>query len=228
MDSRCFAAQSVSASTASRLPPKFCLCRRGGGSRPQLAGFSGRASHAGWKHKSVSRRNWAADEESRHSRSPHADRRAVGSQTSRQTICRALENSRAYGQAYALRAGYRSRANRAAAAESGGRTLATEGAKEGPSSRTGHRTAGDGVFAISERRTRSADPNPINQLLIVQSAEIILMDSLAPEKAGLVDVWTKKTLKSLLTPGGWVLLGMAIVLHTGVVSVPSPVVHFLY
>ena len=54
------------------------------------------------------------------------------------------------------------------------------------------------------------------------------MDSLAPEKAGLVDVWTKKTLKSLLTPGGWVLLGMAIVLHAGIVSIPSPVVTFLY
>jgi len=49
-----------------------------------------------------------------------------------------------------------------------------------------------------------------------------------PGKAGLVDVWTKKTLKSLLTPGGWVLLGMAIVLHTGVVSIPLPVVTFLY
>src|SRR6202049_64724 len=54
------------------------------------------------------------------------------------------------------------------------------------------------------------------------------MDSLAPEKAGLVDVWTKKTWKSLLTPGGWVLLGMAIVLHSSVVSVPLPVVTFLY
>jgi len=68
---------------------------------------------------------------------------------------------------------------------------------------------------ISARRTRSADPNPINQLLFVETAEIILGDSLAPEKAGLVDVWTIKTLKSLLTPGGWVLLGMAIVLHSG-------------
>ena len=54
------------------------------------------------------------------------------------------------------------------------------------------------------------------------------MDSLAPEKAPVVDVWTKKTLTSLLTPGGWVLLGMAIILHTGVVSIPLPVVTFLY
>ena len=82
--------------------------------------------------------------------------------------------------------------------------------------------------AISARRSRSADPNPINQLLFVQTAEIILRDSLAPEKAVLVDVWTRKTWQSLLTPGGWVLLGMAIVLHTGVVSIPLPVVTFLY
>src|ERR1700736_3527011 len=148
MDSRCFAAQSVSASTASRLPPKFCLCRRGGGSWPQRTGFSGRASHGGWKHKSVSCRNWAADEESRHSRSTHADRWAVGSQTSRQTICRALENSRAYGQACTLRAGYRSRANRAAVAERGGRTLTTEVAKQGPSSPTAHRTAEDDMESL--------------------------------------------------------------------------------
>jgi diguanylate cyclase (GGDEF)-like protein len=54
------------------------------------------------------------------------------------------------------------------------------------------------------------------------------MDSLAPEKAPVVDVWTKKTLTSVLTPGGWVLLGMAIILHAGVVSIPLPVVTFLY
>jgi GGDEF domain-containing protein len=84
------------------------------------------------------------------------------------------------------------------------------------------------ALGFQSRRTRSADPNPINQLLFAQTAAILLVDSLAPEKAGLVDVWTKKTLKSLLTPGGWVLLGMAIVLHTGVVSIPLPVVTFLY
>jgi diguanylate cyclase (GGDEF)-like protein len=45
---------------------------------------------------------------------------------------------------------------------------------------------------------------------------------------GIVDAWNKSTLKSLLVPGGLLLLAIAAVLHTGVLTLALPGLTFLY
>ena len=66
--------------------------------------------------------------------------------------------------------------------------------------------------------------NPSRQLPIAGSPEIISSGPLNE----IVDAWNKSTLKSLLVPGGLVLLAIAGVLHTGVLTLALPGLTFLY
>jgi diguanylate cyclase (GGDEF)-like protein len=66
--------------------------------------------------------------------------------------------------------------------------------------------------------------NPSRQLRIAGSAEII-SPGLANE---IMDAWNKSTLKSLLVPGGLLLLAVAIGLHTGLLTLALSGLTFLY
>ncbi len=74
------------------------------------------------------------------------------------------------------------------------------------------------------RVARVSAQNPTCQLPVAGSPEIIS----AGPVGEIVDAWNKSTLKSLLVPGGLLLLAVAGVLHTGLLTLALPGLTFLY
>ena len=73
LDFRCSAAEFISSAARGWLPPQLRLRRRSGRSRIQRARLSRGPSHNRREDESISRRDWVAGRESRHSGSAHAD-----------------------------------------------------------------------------------------------------------------------------------------------------------